>query len=197
MLAELSARLQVEGEARKRAVRRVRAGVAVALIHVLFVYVLIKSQWLPVALPKPAEIKPLMWVILTQPAPAPKVIVAKPKKGEESGAITTFVPPRKLTPEEENNAINPGLAIGRALACGANSFEWLNPKQRAACLNKPWQFVYDRYGNIVLDAHERPVEEERLRPSDIQAQERNTAPACPQNVDPNAPCLSSVIGGRR
>ena len=194
MMAELPARLQAEDEARKRTLRRIWAGAAVAVIHILFIFVLIKSQWLPVALPKPTEIKPLMWVVLSQPAPAPKVSVAKPKKGEESGAITTIVPPKLKLQEEENNAIDLGLAIGRSLACGANSYEWLDPRQRAACLRRPWQFVYDRYGNIVLDARERPPQQEQLRPSDIQAHERNTAPACPTNVDPNAPCLSAVTG---
>jgi hypothetical protein len=197
MMARLRARLRVEDEAQKRATRRVLAGAAVAVLHVFFVLVLLASQWVPVALPKPEEIEPLTWVVLMQPAKAPKVTPVLPKKGEESGAITTVIPPRVIEQQEENNAIDLGLAIGRSLACGANSYEYLNSKRRAECLHRPWQFVYDRYGNIVLDARERPVEEERLRPSDIQAQERNTAPTCPQNVDPNAPCLSSIIGGRR
>jgi hypothetical protein len=197
MMARLRARLRVEEEAQKRTTRRVLAGAAVAILHVFFVLVLLASQWVPVGLPRPEEIKPLMWVVLMQPAKAPKIAPALPKKGEESGAITTVVPPRLIQQQEENNAIDLGLAIGRSLACGANSYEYLNSKRRAECLHRPWQFVYDRYGNIVLDARERPVEEEQLRPSDIQAQERNTAPTCPQNVDPNAPCLSSIIGGHR
>ena len=197
MMAQLRARLRVEEETRKRAIRRVLAGAAVTVLHVIFVLVLIASQWVAVPLPKLEEIKPLMWVVLTQPAKAPKVASAKPKKGGENGAITTVVPPRIIQQQEENNAIDLGLAIGRSLACGANSYEYLNSKRRAECRHRPWQFVYDRYGNIVLDARERPVEEEQLRPSDIQAHERNTAPTCPQNVDPNAPCLSSIIGGGR
>ena len=197
MMARLRARLRLEGEARKRALRRVLTGAAVAVLHVLFLLLLIASQWVPLPLPRLEEIKPLMWVVLTQPAKAPKIAHALPKQGEESGAITTVIPPRVIQQQEENNAIDLGLAIGRSLACGANSYEYLNSKRRAECLHRPWQFVYDRYGNIVLDARERPVEEEQLRPSDIQAQERNTAPTCPQNVDPNAPCLSSIIGGHR
>lgn len=199
LLGELRARLVKQEEARKRAVRRVYAGLAVAVVHVLFVYLLIKSQWLPVALPKPAEIKPLVWVVLTQPAKTPAVTPAKPKEKGPSTAITTIVPPRILKREEEeqNNAISLGLAIGRSLACSANHFEWLNSRQRAACLRQPWQFVYDRSGNIVLDARERPPEPEKVRPSDVMAHERNTAPTCPQNVDPNAPCLSAIIGGHR
>ena len=71
MMAELRARLRMEEVARTRAINRSLAGLAVAVLHVVFVFVLIKSQWLPVALPKPQEIKPLMWVVLTQPAKAP------------------------------------------------------------------------------------------------------------------------------
>ena len=198
MLAALRSRLRLEEEARKRALRRVLAGAAVVVLHIAFLILLIASEWIPIPFQRHIEIEPLTWIVLTQPAPAPKITPVKPKKGEENGAITTFVPPKFIKPqEEENNAIDLGLAIGRALACGANSFEWLNSRQRAACLRRPWHFVYDPYGNIVLDARERPPEEEQLRPSDIQAQERNTAPRCPTNVDPNAPCLSAIIGGRR
>jgi len=199
LMAALRARLQMEDEAHKRAKRRVLAGVAVAVIHVLFVIMLIESEWFPIALTKPPNIQPLTWVVLMQPAKRPAIIPAKPAKGDQSSAITVVTPPRitKKDQEEENNAISLGLAIGRSLACGANSYEYLDPRRRAACLHRPWQFVYDRYGDIVLDARERPVEEEQLRPSDIQAQERNTAPTCPHNVDPNAPCLGAVVGGHR
>jgi len=198
MLAALRARLRLQEEARRRAARRIFAGVAVAVLHVAFVILLIASEWIPLPLSKRIEIEPLTWIILTQPAPAPKVVPVKPKKGEQNGAITTIVPPRLPKPqEEENNAIDLGLAIGRALACGANSYEYLNDRQRAACLRRPWHFVYDPYGNIVLDARERPPEEEQLRPSDIQAHERNTAPTCPKYIDPNAPCIPAITGGNR
>jgi hypothetical protein len=199
LLAELRDRLLKQEEARKRAARRAYYGVAVAVVHILFIYLLIESQWLPFALPKPAHIQPLTWVILSQPAKAPRILPAKPKdKGENSA--TVFVPPKTFKPqEEENNAITDfGLALGRSLACTANSYEWLNTKRRANCLRRPWQFVYDPYGNIVLDARELPPPEpEKVRPSDAMAHERNTAPTCPQNVDPNAPCLGAIVGGRR
>jgi len=196
MLAALRARLWLEEEARKRAARRILAGAAVTVLHIAFVVLLIASEWVPLPLTKQIEIQPLTWIILTQPAPVPKVTPVKPKNGQESGAITTVVPPRLPKPqEEENNAIDLGLAIGRSLACGANSYEYLNTKQRAACLRQPWQFVYDPYGNVVLDARERPPEDEQVRPSDIQAHERNTADPCLIAKQTGTPCIDRIIFG--
>lgn len=199
MLAELQARLRVEDEKRKKATRRVLAGAAVAVLHVLFVFLLIAAQWIPIPIDKIRKIEPLTWIVLPQLARAPKVIPEKPRKTDEIGASNPFIVPRILRPkEEENNAITDlGLALGRSLACGANSYEYLNSKMRSECKHRPWQFVYDRYGNIVLDAVPRIPQEEKPRPSDIQAHERNTAPRCPQNIDPNAPCLADIIGGRQ
>ncbi len=199
MLAELEARLQVEQERRKKVVRRITASAAVVVLHVLFVVLLIAAQWVPIPIDRTKKIEPLTWIVLPQLARSPKVIPVKPRKTEETGALNPFVVPRILRPkEEENNAITDlGLALGRSLACGANSYEYLNSKMRNECKHRPWQFVYDRYGNIVLDATPRIPQEEKPRPSDIQAHERNTAPRCPQNVDPNAPCLADIIGGRQ
>lgn len=197
MLAEFQARMVVEEEVRRRALRRGGVIAAVAAIHVLFVALLIFSQWMPIPIQR-VKIEPMTWInLLPQAKEAAKMPPAKAKKPEDVGTINPLiVPDFKRPKEEENNAIDLGLALGRSLACGASSYEWLNSKMRSECKSKPWQFVYDRYGNIVLDAMPRVPKEDKPRPSDIQAHERNTAPVCPTNVDPNAPCLSSIIGGR-
>ena len=196
MLAELNARLEHEEEARKRTMRRTAYGAGVAALHVLFLFLLIMSEWVPIAIPNIEKIEPLTWIILTQPAKAPRIIPVKPKKSELSGAVTTVVPPRIPKPEEEeNNAIDLGLAIGRSLACSANSYEWLNSRQRAACLRRPWQFAYDPYGNVVLDAAPRVVAAEKPRPSDIQAHERNTADPCLIAKQSGTDCIDKVIFG--
>ncbi len=199
LLADLQARLRQAEEARKRNLRRVYAGVAVAILHVLIVILLIASEWVPINVEKVKQIAPLQWVTLQAPVRANQEKI-KPKS-PNVGTVEPSLIPKILRPkpEEENNAISDfGLALGRSLACGANSYEWLNTKRRAECQHQPWQFVYDRYGNIVLDAHPRVVQDqETLRPSDVQARERNTAPVCPTNIDPNAPCLSAIIGGHR
>jgi hypothetical protein len=198
LLADPQARLRQAEDARKRNLKRVYAGIAVAILHVLIVILLLTSQWVPITIAKVKEVEALQWVTLPAPIRATEERIRP--KSPNVGTVDPSLVPKILRPktEEENNAISDfGLALGRALACGANSYEWLNSKRRAECLHKPWNFVYDRYGNVVLDARPRVVQDqETLRPGDVQAHERNTAPVCPTNIDPNAPCLSAIIGGR-
>lgn len=201
LLADIQARLRLAEEARKRNLKRLYAGIAVAILHVLFVVLLVASEWLPIPLSKEKKVEPLQWVVLQSTVRAAQETKIKPD-GRNAGTFNPVIIPRLQHPkeEEENNAITDmGWALGRSLACGASSYEWLNSKMRAECKRQPWNFVYDRYGNIVLNARPRELpDQETLRPSDVQAQERNTAPVCPTNVDPNAPCLSAIInGGRR
>lgn len=200
LLADLQSRLRLAEEIRRRNIRRMYAGVAVAVLHFFIVLLLINSQWVPVPIAKPKQIEALQWVLLPAQRHAAEAKPIKPRTSD-GATVNPNVIPRILRPkeEEENNAITDlGWALGRSLACGANSYEWLNSKMRAECRRRPWDFVYDRYGNVVLNARPRDLpDHETLRPSDVQAQERNTAPTCPQNVDPNAPCLSAIIGGRR
>lgn len=198
MLAEFEARLRVADETRKRTKIRTIAIAAVAVVHVLFVLLLIASQWIHVPV-KRIVVQPMTWLTLQDRPNAVPDLPDKPRKPEQSGYFNPKLVPKFVRPKddkEESNAIDFGYALGRSLACGASSYEWLNPKMRAECRHKPWQFVYDRNGNIVLDAVPSVPREDKPRPSDIQAHERNTAPTCPQNVDPNAPCLSAIIGGR-
>ncbi len=201
LLADIQTRLRLAEAARQRNLRRIYAGIAVAILHVLFVVLLIASEWVPIPFSIAKKVEPLQWVLLQSPVHAPQETKIKPN-GRNEGTVNPTIIPRVLQPkdEAESNAITDlGWALGRSLACGANSYEWLNSKMRAECRRKPWDFVYDRYGNIVLNARPRELpDQETLRPSDVQAHERNTAPVCPTNVDPNAPCLSAIInGGRR
>ena len=194
MPAELFARLKAEDDRRRRNVRRAAASVAVAVLHVIFLLVLIASEWVPTTHSK-QQVIPLSWVLLPpEPAKVPRITPVTPNKKAPAWASPSFILPRIIRPPEQNNQIDLGLALGRSLACGANSFEYLTSQQRAACLRQPWHFVYDRYGDIVLDANPRVVEQPKPRPSDIQAHERNTAPSCPKYIDPNAPCLSDITG---
>jgi len=200
VLADIQVRLRTIGDARKRNRRRIYAGAGVAVVHALFILLLLLSEWAPFPIPKIKKIEPLQWVMLPQMARSAQPVPMKQPQ-QKTGTINPdkilLIPKPKV--EEENNAITDlGWALGRSLACGANSYEWLNSKMRAECQHKPWNFTYDRYGNIVLDAGPQvPRDTETLRPSDVQAHERNTAPNCPRNIDPNAPCLSAIIGGGR
>ena len=101
-----------------------------------------------------------------------------------------------IPPPVPVETLDPALALGQALACGASSFEYLSPKAQARCKHTPWHYKYDKDGYIVLDATVRPVEPEH-NPTGAEAAQHimNTEDPCPANVDPNAPCLYRVIHG--
>ena len=48
LLADIQARLRLAEEVRKRNLRRIYAGIAVAILHVLIVMLLIASEWVPI-----------------------------------------------------------------------------------------------------------------------------------------------------
>jgi len=141
----------------------------------------------------------MTWILLNSPGNNDKPQLPNQAQTIDPGyfdprTMPHFVRPKEET--EENNAINLGWGLGRSLACQAGSFENLNSKRRSECRSQPWAFAYDRWGNIMVDVRGIPPKpkEETLRPSDAQARERYTAPRCPTNVDPNAPCLSAIFG---
>jgi hypothetical protein len=189
------ARLRTDEEVSKRAMRRAGSAVAVALLHVAFVFMLIWAEWIPTAHVRPFREAPLLWLLLPRPAGVLKPVQEHLGKEVEHTEHMTVVQP--ITPPEPSNAINPAYALGQALACGASSYEHLSEQGRAKCKGAPWHYKFDRNGVIVLDSASRPVQEDKPRQSDIQAHERSTAPECPKYIDPNAPCLSAILPGQR
>ncbi|MDE2184569.1 MAG: hypothetical protein KGJ78_16235 [Alphaproteobacteria bacterium] len=196
LLAGFQARLKAEDDARKRAMRRGYAAAGVAFLHFVFLFVLIKSEWMP-AKPKVHPQEALTWLELQPPAAKRQAITpVNPRNTVPQWASPAIELPRILKKPEENNAIDLGLALGQSLACGANSFEYLTPAQRMACKHQPWHFVYDKDGYIVLDASPRPeIAQERPRPSDVQAHERNTADPCLIAKQSGTECIDKMLFG--
>jgi hypothetical protein len=94
------------------------------------------------------------------------------------------------------DAIDLGLALGRALACGANSFEYLTPEGRAGCRHPPWNFTYARDGTIILDTqYKRP--EPKPTPAEVLAHERYTADPCLAAKAAGTECIDKIIFGDR
>lgn len=192
-LAAFLERIRRDEETRKRAWRRLAAAAGVAVLHVAFIFMLLKAELIPGLRIAPSAQSPLLWIVLQHPPGAEKVSPeTKPKTTLQTAP--PIIVRAIFAPPSPNAITDYGLVLGRALACGANSFEYLTPWEQARCRRVPWHFKYDRYGYIVLEASPRPVEE-RQRASDIQAHERNTQPVCPTYIDPNAPCLSNIIHG--
>jgi hypothetical protein len=193
-LAASLMRLRTDEDARLRAVRRCVAAAAVAVLHAALIFVLLQADWIPGLLTKPPTEAPLLWLLLPKAPGTPKVEQQRSLKGTPREAPVIYSLPITLPPPR-SDAIDPGLLLGQALACGANSFEYLTPQGRANCRRPPWNYTYARDGTIILNTqYKRP--EPKPTPADVLAHERYTAPSCPENVDPNAPCISGIIGGR-
>jgi hypothetical protein len=195
-LAASLTRLRTNEDARERAVRRGVAAAAVAVLHVAMIFVLIQTDWIPSLRARAPAEAPLLWLLLPKAPSAPKAEQQRSQKPAPREAFKTYTLPITLPPPPPSNAItDPALALGQALACGANSFEYLTPQGRANCRRPPWNYTYARDGTIVLDTQYKPPEP-KPTPAEVMQLERYTAPTCPSNVDPNAPCLSRIIHGR-
>jgi hypothetical protein len=183
-----------EAAERQRNVRRAMVGLGVLLLHVIAIAVLIYSgrislverirQTIPEA---------ITWIQLPQPAPTKKIPLPPPEELPRLTAPITLPllpvrPPAPLAPPQSGGL----LGVGRSLACGASSYEYLSPVQREHCLRHPWAYVKKPDGTIVLETPPKPIE---TAPStaDIIRHEQQTAPPCP--ILNNVPCLGKVLHG--
>ena len=195
-LAAFLTHVKDDEDARQRMWRRAAAAAAVAVLHLAFVILLVESEWVSHQHTIPRATPPLLWLLLPRAPVAPSL--STPKKGKEApreAPMTYITPVTKQPPPEE--AINPAWALGEALACGASNFAYLTPQARSRCKRTPWHYMYDKDGYIVLDTSQqrRPQQEEKLRPSDIQARERNTADPCAIAKMSGTECIDKVIYG--
>ncbi|HEY0282666.1 MAG TPA: hypothetical protein VGC27_08590 [Rhizomicrobium sp.] len=191
-LAASLMRLRTDEETRRRALRRGLAAAAVVVLHAAFFYMLLQADWLPAMRTIPPAKAPLLWLLLPKTTGTPKAVQQQAQKeGAPDRPVMRNLP---ITLPPRPDAIDFGLVLGRALACGANSFEYLTPEGRSSCKRTPWNYTYAKDGTIILNTqYQRP--EPQPTPADVLAHERYTAPACPEYIDPNAPCISGIIGG--
>jgi hypothetical protein len=184
----------------KRRRFRIQVVTCVTAVHLLVAAVLLSSKIVTFVPPEkaPPEMQ-LLWLLLPRAAQAPKSTnqVMNEKLVQQAYKSVMLMP---RVESEQSNAItlDPGLALGQALSCGAGRFEYLTKEGQMRCQHRPWGLRYDRYGYIILDTGGMPQEkqdEERMSASEALQRQRNTADPCPKSVDPNAPCLSRIIHG--
>jgi hypothetical protein len=176
---------------RERLLKRTLAWIAVALLHVLFVIAFMVAGRIHVRhLRTPQEISILL-------APLPQARSTRPPEPTEPLEFEPLnVPPVEMPaipvqPPTTRAPTGDALSLGRAIKCGAGSFEYLSAAEQHACVREPWRFKFDKHGTIVLDAP--PPAELHLSPGDIQAHQRATADPCP--ILQNTPCIDKVIHG--
>lgn len=176
----------------ERNLRRAIVTLLVLALHVLAISVLIYSSRIPLTQRIRATIpEAILWFAFPPKPVEPKFI--RPELPE--AAIPEYSAPITLPPIPARPLAAPPseglLGVGRSLACGASSYEYLSPLQREECLRHPWHFVKRSDGTIVLDVS-KPVE---TQPStiDVIRHEQETAPPCP--VLANVPCLGKIMHG--
>lgn len=188
----LTERRRTQTAERERIVRRTIVSLLVLAVHVLIISVFIYSSRIPLAQKVRATIpEAILWFVLPPKPTEPKLIspeLALPSLPEYSQPITLPPIPAKPLPAEPSGGL---LGVGRSLACGASSYEFLAPIQREQCLRRPWTFVKRADGTIVLDVP-KPVD---TAPAaiDILRHQQETSPPCP--VLSNVPCLGKVMHG--
>jgi hypothetical protein len=191
-------RLNKRKTAKKHRLYRLSVATGVTLAHLLVAVVIIQTKYLTVSREKPPVETQLLWLLLPRASVSPgHQSEVEAEKMVRSAYKAVQLLPRVNDSPQPSNAItlDPGLALGQALACGAGRFEYQTREGQLRCVTKPWNFTYDRYGYIILDLKEHQRKPEKPRPSDVMAHQRNTAPPCPQGADPNSPCLSRIIRG--
>ena len=192
-------RLKRDEEIRRRAVQRGVAAFAVGVMHVAIVVALLRTQWLPQPRQIRAEEPPLLWLLLPALPGNPEVQHKHREQAEQHSAPATVVLPitRPPPPPEQTETFNPATALGEALACGANSYEYLPRDQRDRCKRMPWHYKFDKFGDIVLDVEARPPEEQQQKETGAEANQRimNTADPCLAAKVTGTPCIEQTIYG--
>jgi hypothetical protein len=189
----LAERGRAQAFERERNLRRAIVTLLVLALHVLVISVFIYSSRIPLTQHIRTTIpEAILWFAFPPKPSEPKFI--RPELPQ--AVFPEFTAPITLPPIPARplNAAPPSeglLGVGRSLACGASSYEYLAPLQREECLRHPWHFVKRADGTIVLDVP-KPVE---TQPStiDILRHQQETAPPCP--VLSNVPCLGKVMHG--
>ncbi|HTT97878.1 MAG TPA: hypothetical protein VMF58_07490, partial [Rhizomicrobium sp.] len=129
-----NARLRATEAERERFLKRVCAGIAVALVHILFLIALLTANHIGDFLrQKPREVTLLLPPPNTQDKtrPAfPTVIVPEGRPVNIPPTIIMAAPPPPSTTQNQGDVLE---AIGREIACGAGPYENLSQTQREAC----------------------------------------------------------------
>lgn len=190
--ALMEARRLAGEEARRKNMRRAAVIAAVAVLHVLILYVLVISGRIPLVprMAQPVEVQ----ITFLQPKrlqTAPPVIFANPERPTlpqiVPQPITPETPP--LTPEQqEQNALR---ALGIALACGASRYEYLSPVERRLCKHPPWKLPPDK--NLALTPPPIPPIGQ-MTGAEAMAKMRAQAPPCP--LEQQTPCVHTIIYGK-
>jgi hypothetical protein len=196
--------LPSDEERRRLLIRDALSWVVVAIIHLLFLSILVISlRQNTERLGHRGAIESILDLSLLHRNNAPAVDLIRPDLQNNDRDISakplTVIPPTPPVIEMAPAAPTPGDilgGVGRFLACGASQFEYLNPAQQARCLRQPWQALEMPNGSLVLSAVPKLVIQEtpsQFAGADTVRRQYQTNSGCPILV--NTPCLSDMFTG--
>jgi hypothetical protein len=192
-------------ERRRILIRDLFSWTIVALIHLLFFMTLVISlQQNNQRLGRRGAIETMLDLTLLHRNNAPPLTIIKPdvennRDNDLSAKPLTIIPPVPVIPKIEPAAPAPGdvlNGIGEFLACGASSFEYLNPAQQARCPRQPWQGLQLPNGNIVLLPAPRAIiqqQQQQFTGAEAMNRQMQTNSGCPILL--NTPCLQDMFSG--
>jgi hypothetical protein len=176
---------------------RIIAWGAVLLVHILFFTIFLVSQN-DAALQR--TLLPLETELLLTPRsqiPVPRVPLVRPTvPNAQAPQIVTApitLPPIVPAPPTTREILE---SIGRALACGAGSYETLPAADRARCLHRPWRGKRLANGTEVLDMPPKPAPPStdfHISGGDFQRRQTETVNPCP--ILAVTPCIHKEIYG--
>ena len=186
--------MRVDIDEREKLVKRSAASVAVLLLHVLIVLALLLAGRVNVVrLVLPVEMP--IYLPALHPQARPEKLLPEEQRPTLPAPITLppmFLPSMPTTPQTTGN---PALALGRALKCGAGSFEYLTSTEQRACMREPWQFKKDSNSVITLDV---PQTERPVSGAEAAEHTRQTADPClAASATGSEFCIHKTIFGDR
>jgi hypothetical protein len=179
--------------------------VLVAVVHLAFFVFLTLAQNVQHNRGSRAVLETILFLPAVTGNNAPKVRIVRPESPSEAPPEIATAPitiPRPPPVESQPQSATPGDilgSVGRALACGAGSYENLNSGERANCRREPWNGRRAPTGALVLDPGPRPLElpqaPGQLRLSGSESIRRDLQQggpsACP--ILQNTPCLADFL----
>lgn len=203
-LALISGERLRAGEAeRERMLKRAGAGIAVAVLHVLFLLALLTAGHFAAQRPKP---QPKETILYLQPphqksretAPpivvAPPIITTRPEEVLHPPTITVAPTPPLPQSKNETDVLQ---NIGKELACGAGPYEHLTQAEREDCKRHPWKWKKNAKGVIVMDKPEPQLnlDEPGMTGADQATHQQQTADPCLAAGNTHSECAHKTIFG--
>jgi len=174
--------------------KRIGAGIAVALVHVLFLVLLLAAGRVSDMAHKP----PREVLLLLPPLQPKSSRPALPPVTLPAERPVNIPPTIAITPPPPAAAPKPGdvlQAIGKELACGAGPYEHLTQAEREACKRQPWHSRKNAKGVIVLDVPGAPPDNP-ISGIDSVTTTIKTSDPCLAAGNTHSECIHKDIFGR-